>query len=514
MNLLKAMFTVSGMTFISRILGFVREALMARYFGAGAATDAFNVAFKLPNLLRRVFAEGAFSQAFVPILAEYKQQKGQEATRLFVSNIAGMLSLILFVITLLGVIGAPVVIWLSAPGFTKDMNQFNLTVGLLRITFPYILLISLASLASGILNTYNKFSIPAFTPTFYNIASIACIIWLSPHLEKPVYALAIAVAIGGCMQLFFQLPYLKQIEMLAWPKLDWHDAGVWRVIRKMGPGVFAASISQISLVINTVFATWLAAGSVSWLSYADRLMELPTGLLGVALGTILLPSLSKHHANKSGDEYSALLDWGLRLALLLALPAAIALALLGEPLTIALYQYGQFTAHDSEMTRLALSAYAVGLPGLILLKVLAPAFYARQNLKTPVKIALVTLTITQILNLLLVFVLDLKHAGLALSISLAALLNCTLLLWKLRQHKIYHPRPGWGRFALQVIFSVIVMSLVLWAITHFDHGWHNGHMGTRLIHLLPMVFAGMIAYFASLTLAGLRLKHFMRREGL
>lgn len=513
MNLLKAMFTVSGMTFISRILGFVREALMARYFGAGLATDAFNVAFKLPNLLRRVFAEGAFSQAFVPILAEYKQQKGQEATRLFVSNIAGMLSLILFVITLLGVVGAPVVIWLSAPGFTRNMDQFDLTVGLLRITFPYILLISLASLASGILNTYNKFSIPAFTPTFYNLSSIACIIWLSPHLDKPVYALAIAVAIGGCMQLFFQIPYLKQIEMLAWPKLDWHDAGVWRVIRKMGPGVFAASISQISLVINTVFATWLAAGSVSWLSYADRLMELPTGLLGVALGTILLPSLSKHHANKSGDEYSALLDWGLRLALLLALPAAVALALLGEPLTIALYQYGQFTAHDAEMTRLALSAYAVGLPGLILLKVLAPAFYARQNLKTPVKIALITLTITQILNLLLVFMLDFKHAGLALSISLAALLNCTLLLWKLRQHNIYQPRPGWSRFALQVIFSVIVMSLVLWAITHFDHGWHNGHMGTRLLHLLPMVLAGMVAYFASLTLAGLRLKHFMRREG-
>lgn len=512
MNLLKAMFTVSGMTFISRLLGFVREALIARYFGAGPVTDAFLVAFRLPNLLRRVFAEGAFSQAFVPILAEYKQQQGQDATREFVAHIAGTLSLVLFIITALGVLAAPLVILLSAPGFTRDSGQFELTVGLLRLTFPYILLISLTSFASGILNTYNRFSIPAFTPTLYNVASIACLIWLAPHLEQPVYALAIGVLVGGVAQLAFQLPYLKKMDMLPLPRFKWRHPGVWRVARKMGPAVFAASISQISLVINTIFATFLVVGSVSWMSFADRLMEFPTALLGVALGTILLPSLSKHHANKSGAEYSALLDWGLRLALLLALPSAIALAMIGEPLTVALYQYGKFTAHDADMTRLALSAYAVGLPGLILLKVLAPAFYARQNVKTPVKIALLTLTVTQLLNIILVFGLDLMHVGLALSISLAALLNSAMLYWKLRQHRIYQPAGGWLRFLLQIGVAVGVMAAALWGIMSIDHGWQHGSMPKRLLHLLPLVGGGMLAYFATLVLCGLRLKPFMRRE--
>lgn len=512
MNLLKSMFTVSGMTFISRVLGFVREALMARYFGAGPVADAFVVAFRLPNLLRRVFAEGAFSQAFVPILAEYKQQKGQDAAREFVAHIAGTLTLVLFIITAIGVLAAPVIILLTAPGFTRDGGQFALTSNLLRLTFPYILLISLTSFASGILNTYNKFSIPAFTPTLYNIASIACMVLLVPHLNQPVYALAIGVLVGGVAQLAFQLPYLKRLDMLPLPRLVWRHEGVWRVIRKMGPAVFAASISQISLVINTMIATWLAAGSVSSLSYADRLMEFPTGLLGVALGTILLPSLSKHHANKSSTEYSALLDWGLRLALLLAVPSAVALAMIGEPLTVALFQHGAFTAQAAHMTESALAAYAVGLPGLILLKVLAPAFYARQNLKTPVKIALLTLTVTQLLNAVLILGLDMQHVGLALSISLAALLNSGMLYWKLRQHRIYRPAAGWLRFILQIASAVTLMALALWGVMQLDHGWQTGSTLKRLLHLLPLVGAGMLTYFAALTLLGLRLKHFMRRE--
>lgn len=512
MNLLKSMFTVSGMTFISRILGFVREAMMARYFGASPIADAFVVAFRLPNLLRRIFAEGAFSQAFVPILAEYKQQKGDAATRDFVAHIAGTLTLVLFVVTAIGVVAAPLLIMLTAPGFTKDQSQFDLTASLLRLTFPYIFFISLTSFVSSILNTYNRFSIPAFTPTLYNVASILCMVLLVPRLEQPVYALAIGVFVGGVAQLLFQLPHLKRIDMLPMPRLKLSDEGVWRVIHKMGPAVFAASISQISLVINTMIATLLVAGSVSSLSYADRLMEFPTGLLGVALGTILLPSLSKHHANKSADEYSALLDWGLRLALLLAVPSAVALALIGEPLTVALFQHGKFTAEAAHMTQNALAAYAVGLPGLILLKVLAPAFYARQNLKTPVKIALLTLGVTQVLNLLLVF--QLKHVGLALSISLAALLNSSLLYWKLRQQGIHRPAPGWLRFLLQLTGGVLLMSLALWGVMHIDQGWQTGSTFKRLLHLLPLVAAGMASYFGALALFGVRLRHFRQRGAL
>lgn len=510
MNLLKAMFTVSGMTFISRILGFVREALIARYFGASPVTDAFLVAFRLPNLLRRIFAEGAFSQAFVPILAEYKQQQGEDATREFVAHIAGTLTLVLFLITAAGVLAAPLIIWLTAPGFADNASQFDLTINLLRLTFPYILLISLTSLGSGILNTYNRFSIPAFTPTLFNVASIACLIWLAPRLQEPVFALAIGVLIGGLAQLAFQLPYLKKIDMLPLPRFQWRHSGVARVIRTMGPAVFAASISQISLVINTILATFLVAGSVSWMSFADRLMEFPTALLGVALGTILLPSLSKHHANKSAEEYSALLDWGLRLALLLAVPAAVALALIGEPLTVALYQYGKFSAHDSEMTRRALAAYAVGLPGLILLKVLAPAFYARQNVKTPVKIAIITLGVTQALNLVLIW--PLQHVGLALSISIAALINSALLYWKLRQHSIYQPQAGWLRFTLQVGAAVLLMAAALAGMLQIDDGWRSGSMATRLLWLLPLVLGGMFTYFAALMAFGIRPRQFMRRE--
>ena len=510
MNLLKAMFTVSGMTFLSRILGFARESLIARYFGSGLETDAWNVAFRLPNLLRRIFAEGAFSQAFVPMLAEYKHQKGEDATRDFVSHVHGTLALALFVITAIGIVAAPLVIMITAPGFDRNAGQFHLAQQLLKITFPYILLISLSSLGSGVLNTYSKFSIPAFSPALLNLSFIATIIWLAPHLHQPIFALAIATFIGGVAQLVFQWPYLAQIGMLTWPRLNLRDEAVWRVIRKMGPGVFAGSVSQISLVINTMYASSLVVGSVSALNYADRLMELPTGLLGAALGTILLPALSKHHSNKSPLEYSALLDWGMRMALMLAVPAAAALAVIGGPLTVAMYEYGKFHADAAAMTERALVAYAVGLPGLILLKVLAPAFYARQNMKTPVKVAFVTLIATQLLNLVLVS--RLQHAGLALSISLAALLNSAMLLTLLRRQGIYQPAAGWLRFGLQIGTGVLTMSVALWAMTHFWQGWAHGRMIWRMLNLAPVIFGGIAVYFGALWLCGLRLKDFMRRE--
>ena len=327
MNLLKALATVSGMTLVSRVLGFVRDTVIARAFGAGVATDAFFVAFKIPNLLRRLFAEGAFAQAFVPILAEYKNRRGDADTRILLDHVSALLALVLFVVTVIGILAAPFIVQLSAPGFAADTQKFELTTVLLRITFPYIFFISLVSLAGGILNTYSKFSVPALTPALLNVSFIVFTLCFAPYFDPPVKALAWGVFCGGILQLAFQVPHLWRLGLLPRFKLDLGDEGVWRVVRQMGPAVFGVSISQISLLINIIFASFLVTGSVSWLYYADRLMEFPTGLLGVALGTILLPSLAKHYADQSHDEYARLLDWGLRLTLMLALPSAVALAL-------------------------------------------------------------------------------------------------------------------------------------------------------------------------------------------
>ncbi|WP_024301464.1 murein biosynthesis integral membrane protein MurJ [Pseudogulbenkiania sp. MAI-1] len=509
MNLLKALATVSSMTMVSRVLGFVRDAIIARVFGAGLATDAFFVAFKLPNLLRRVFAEGAFSQAFVPVLAEYKQQRGDEETRQFLAAVSGMLTLALLVVTALGMLAAPWIIWISAPGFADDAGKFELTVDLLRITFPYILFISLSSLAGSVLNTWNRFSVPAFTPTFLNISFILCSLLLAPYFHPPVLVLAWAVFIGGILQLVYQLPYLKQVGMLPWPRLAFRDAAVWRIIRQMGPAIFGVSIAQISLVINTIFASFLTSGSVSWMYYADRLMEFPTGVLGVALGTILLPSLSKHAANNSSEDFSKLLDWGIRLSLLLAVPATVGLAVLSQPLIATLFMYGKFSALDALMTQRALIAYAVGLLGLILVKVLAPGFYARQNIKTPVKIAIVTLLMTQLMNLAFVF--PLKHAGLALSIGLGACLNAGLLLYLLLKHGIYQPQPGWRSFLLRLAVAVGGMAALLMAALWLPIDWH-GHAWQRAAWLSAIIAAGAAAYFVLLFLQGFRPRDFMRRE--
>ena len=391
MNLLKSLATISGLTLVSRILAFVRDVLIARIFGAGAATDAFFVAFKLPNLLRRLFAEGAFSQAFVPIFGEYRNRRGHDETKLLVDHVTTMLAIILFVVTLIGIIAAPILVYISAPGFVKDAEKFDLTVQLLRITSPYIFFISLVAVAAGILNTYNKFWVPAFAPVLLNICFIGGALWLAPYFDPPIMALAWAVFVAGIVQLAFQIPFLKKIGMLPSIRFSLKDEGMWRVIKQMGPAVFGVSIAQISLIINTIFASFLVAGSVSWLYYADRLMEFPTGILGVALGTILLPSLSKCHASNNTAEYSRLLDWGLRLTVMLTLPAALALGMIAVPLLATFFQHGAFAAHDVLMTSHALVGYSIGLIGMILVKILAPGFYARQNIRTPVKIGIVTL---------------------------------------------------------------------------------------------------------------------------
>ena len=509
MNLLKALAAVSSMTLLSRILGFVRDTVVARAFGAGLATDAFFVAFKIPNLLRRLFAEGAFSQAFVPILAEYKNRRGEADTRLLVDHVAGLLALALAVVTLLGIAAAPLIVYVSAPGFAATPDKFALTVDLLRITFPYIFFISLVSLAGGILNTYSRFSVPALTPALLNLAFIGFALLGAPYFDPPVKALAWAVFCGGVLQLAFQVPFLLRLKMMPRFKLNFRDAGVWRVMKQMGPAVFGVSIGQISLLINIVFASFLVSGSVSWLYYADRLMEFPTGLLGVALGTILLPSLAKHYANQSLDEYSKLLDWGLRLTLMLALPAAAALAVLAVPLIATLFHYGQFSVHDVMMTRNALVAYSVGLLGLILVKVLAPGFYARQNIRTPVKIAIIALAATQAMNF--AFIGWLQHAGLALAIGLGACLNAGLLYRKLRQFNIYSPQPGWALFALKILLAIAAMSACLWFAAGSNAAWLTATGFAKVLRLSGVVLLGAATYFAALWLLGFRLRDFVQR---
>ncbi len=509
MNLLRALATVSSMTLVSRILGFVRDAVIARLFGAGLYTDAFFVAFRIPNLLRRLFAEGAFSQAFVPILAEYVTREGEAQAKRLVDRTATLLALALAAVTALGVAVAPVIIYVSAPGFAAEPAKFDVTVAMLRVTFPYILFISLVSLSGGILNTWKRFAIPAFTPTVLNLSFIGCALLAAPYFDPPVKVLAWAVLLGGALQLALQLPSLAAIGMLPRPSLVPGDEGVRRILMLMGPAVLGVSVSQISLLINTIFASYLESGSVSWLYYADRLMEFPTGLLGVALGTILLPSLAKYHSEAATDEYSRLLDWGLRLTLMLALPAAVALALIAVPLITTLFHYGEFAERDVWMTRQALVAYSAGLLGLIMVKVLAPGFYARQNIRTPVRIAIVTLLATQALNAALIG--PLKHAGLALAIGLGACLNAGLLYHKLREHGIYRPQPGWPAYFAKVLCAIAAMAAVLWYAMGPEAWWFAAPGAKRSLALAGIVAAGAAAYFACLWLLGFRLRDFRRR---
>lgn len=515
MNLLAVLAKISSMTMLSRVLGFIRDAIVARIFGAGAAMDAFVVAFRLPNLLRRIFAEGAFAQAFVPVLSEFKQNRTPENTRIFLQYVAGMLSFALVIVTAIGIIAAPIIISLTASGWnhTTDPNdnRFQLAVQLLRVVAPYILLISLSSFISSILNTYGKFSIPAFTPTLLNVSFIIFALFFVPYFDPPIMALGWAVVVGGILQLAFQLPWLIKLGFLRLPKLSFHNTAVNRVMKQMLPSIFASSAAQISLVINTIFASHLAQGSVSWMYYADRLMELPSGVIGAALGTILLPSLSKHAAAKNQQEFSALLDWGLRLCLLLILPAALGMAILGFPLVATLFMSSQFTAQDAHMTQYALMAYTIGLPAMMMVKILAPGFYAQKNVRTPMRIAIISLIGTQICNL--IFVWQFKHVGLSLAIGLGACINASLLLMILRIRGIYQPRTGWNAFFFCVGSALLVMGLGLYVAQTFlplqwidVSGWH------RILQLICLLLLAIILYFGTLIFLGMRPHHFKRAE--
>lgn len=509
-SLLRSLLSVSGMTLVSRVIGFLRDMIVAFYFGAGATTDAFYVAYKLPNMLRRTFAEGAFSQAFVPILAEYKTRCGMSETRAFVSHVAGFLALVLIVFVVLGMVFSGTVILITAPGFSADPAKLLLTSKILKIIFPYILLISLTSLMSGVLNTWKVFSIPAFTPTLLNVSFIVFALFFRNYFHPPILAMAWAVTVGGIVQLGFQLPYLKKIGMPFMPRITFKDKAVWRVIKLMGPAIFGTSVAQISLVINTIFASFLPSGSVSWMYSADRLMEFPTGVLGVALGTILLPSLSKHASAKDTIMFSRTLDWGIKLCLLLALPATVGLALLAKPLTMTLFMHGKFNLFDAAMTSHALIAYSFGLMGLILVKVFAPGFYAHQNIRTPVKISLFVLVCVQLMNL--AFIGPLKHAGLALSIGLGSCINAGLLIYYLIKSGTYKPNFAWKSFIFKVVAAVVLMATSIILSLNFMPLNFVGETYLRVLSLLEVLGVAVIVYFIGLFGLGFRVSHFTFHE--
>ena len=500
------------MTLLSRITGLLRETIKATAFGAGLQMDAFEAAFRLPNLLRRLFAEGAFAQAFVPILAEYRRKRGVDATRLLVGNVGTLLAIVLIVLSIAGSLAAPWLVYLLAGGFARTPGKVELTAEMIRIVFPYILFVSLVSLAGGVLNVFRRFAIPAFTPVMLNLSVIGAAIFLAPYVDPPVLALAWGVAIGGLAQLLLQIRPLLAIGMLPKPGFRWRDEGVRRVLLAMGPAVIGVSAAQISALINTQLAALLGDGRISWITYADRLMEFPSALLGVALGTILLPSLAQHHSDADSEEYSALLDWGLRLAVLFALPAAVALATLALPLVSTLYQYGRFTVNDVLQTRAALLGYTVGLPALILVKILAPGFYARQVMGTPVKIAFVTVLVTQPLAVLLAWPLGLEQAGLTLATSIGAILNGGLLLWLLMRRGYFRPAPGWPVFFAKVCVAVVMLAIVAKWSMGVEATWLTAGVAQKLSHLALVIGAGAVVYFGTLYALGLRIAHFNRRE--
>jgi putative peptidoglycan lipid II flippase len=508
-KLLKSTLITASMTLLSRITGLLRDIIFAKMIGAGigVAADAFYVAFRIPNFLRRIFGEGAFSQAFVPVFSEYKTRGDAELIQEFLDYVAGILSLVLILVTLVVTLIAPLVVMILAPGFLADPAKYNLTVQMLRIMFPYLLFISLVSMAGGILNTYGRFGVPAFTPVLLNLSLIGAALWLAPHMAQPVIGLAWGVFIAGVAQLLFQLPSLHRLRLLPRPRVNFQHEGVRRMFGLMLPAVFSVSVAQINLLVNTLLASFLVTGSVSWLYYSDRLMEFPLGVFGVALATVILPSLSQKHAQDSREEFSRTLDWALRITFIIAIPATVGLLVMSAPLLISLFQYGAFSAHDVEMTRYSLIAFVVGLPAFVLIKILAPGFYARQDMKTPVRIGVIAVVVNIVISFLLVF--PFAHGGLALATSLAAMVNAWLLFQGLRRQNVYVPLPGWSRFLGNIILAGALMGVVLWWEGADTAAWLNASAGERVARLAFWIIVGMLVYTTALIFLGVKLRELL-----
>ncbi|MES2141350.1 MAG: murein biosynthesis integral membrane protein MurJ [Pseudomonadota bacterium] len=498
--LFKSTSVVASMTLISRILGFARDIIAARIFGATAAVDAFYIAFKIPNFMRGLFAEGSFSTAFIPTLAEYKQTRSQKEVEQFVAHITGVLGLILLVVSIIGILGSKGLVTLFAPGL--DPYRFQLASDMLRVTFPYLMLISLTALVGAALNCYGLFWVPAFTPALLNICLIITAFGITHYFKVPVEAQAYGVLLAGFVQLGFQLPFLHQLGLLRKPQFNWHDPGVQKVLKLMLPALFGSSIGQISLLLNTIFASFLVTGSVTWLYYSDRLAYFPLGVFGVALLTVILPHLSRQHAAKTPEAFSNTLNWGLRCNLLIGIPASLTMLILSGPLITSLFYYGKFNAHDVLMTQRSVISYSIGLQAFMLIKVLAAAFYAQQNIRTPVRIGIAALLANMLLNALLIF--PLKHAGLALASSLSAWLNAGLLLRGLRMRDIFQWQPGWFLFTLRLLFANSVLGLFLyWAAAALPI-WLNWDWQQRFLHILFLGVISIFIYISCLWISGLR----------
>ena len=502
---------VGAFTLLSRVTGLLRDMVYSRMFGAGVLMDAFLVAFKIPNFMRRLFAEGAFSQAFVPVVSEYRVQRTQDEVRELVDGAAGTMAWFLTVATAIGVIAAPLLVLLFAPGFRADEGKFDLTVEMLRWTFPYMLFISLAALAGGVLNSYGKFAVPATTSTLMNLVMIVFAAWLAPSFDRPGIVLAIGVFVAGVVQLAFQLPYLVKMGLLRRPRWRWSHEGVRRIGNLMLPAIFGSSVSQVALLLDVLIASFLATGSIAWLYYADRLMEFPLGVFSIALATVILPGLAAHHAAQAPERFAATLDWALRLVIVVVLPATAALIVLSGPLTVTIFHYGKFDEHDVRMASLALTAYASGLLAFSMVKVLAPGYFARQDTRTPVRIGIQSLGVNMGLNLFVVLPLALLyperpglHALLALNNGLGAWYNSTMLYRGLRKQGVLHHAAGWRRMLWQVLAGNVVMIAFLWFLAGDTQRWIDMGAWSRTQWMTLLVVGGGGLYFGTLYILGMR----------
>jgi putative peptidoglycan lipid II flippase len=509
---------VGGLTLLSRVTGLLRDMVYSRMFGAGVLMDAFLVAFKIPNFMRRLFAEGAFSQAFVPVVSEYKVQRTHDEVRELVDGAMGTMAWFMSVVTIVGIVAAPVLVLLFAPGFRADAGKFDLTVDMLRWTFPYLLFISLAALCSGVLNSYQRFSIPALMSTLMNLVMIVFAAWIAPRYAQPGIVLSVGVFVAGATQLAFQLPAMIRLGLLRRPRWRWGDEGVKKIGRLMLPAIFGSSVSQVALLLDTLIASFLVTGSISWLYYADRLMEFPLGVFSVALATVILPGLAAHHAAESTERFAATLDWALRLTIIVVAPATVALIVLAGPLTVAIFHYGEFNAQDVRMSTLAVTAFATGLLGFSLVKVLAPGFFARQDTRTPMKIGIRALAVNMGLNLFVVLPLALYgnrpglHALLALNIGIAAWYNAAMLYRGLRRAHVLHHAPGWRAMLLQVLAGNVLMGLYLWIVAGDTERWMHMRTLQRLEWTAVLVVGGAAIYFATLYVLGMRVSHLRVRS--
>ncbi len=508
---------VGAMTMISRVFGLLRDVVIATFIGANANADAFFIAFKIPNFLRRLFAEGAFSQAFVPVLADYKEEGPHAAVQALVNRVAGVLGGSLLLLTAITVAASPLVAMIFAPGFVGDSAKFDLTAQLIRITFPYLLLISMTGFCGAILNSYGRFAVPAITPVFLNLILIFAAVVAAPWFSDPVFALAWGVFFAGLVQLLFQLPSLYRLELVPQPTWDTRHPGVRRILKLMVPALFGVSVSQINLLLDTVVASFLPTGSVSWLYYSDRLAELPLGVFGVAIATVILPNLSAHRAAAREEEFAGTLDWAMRSILLIGIPAALALILLAEPILITLFQYGELTARDVDMAALSLRAYSLGLVAFMLIKVLAPGFYARKDTRTPVKIGIVAMVANMVMNIAfvlpLMWIYNIGHVGLALATSLAAWLNAGLLLRGLLVRSVLHWQPGWGKFALRLTLATAAMGAAVLAISVPAETWLEWSLYQRGLQLALLCGFGAGAYLLVHLVCGTRLRDLRAPRG-